>query len=601
MQRQWQAHKVIGWMGLVSLLVWLTLLMNGCGGGGTNTMQLNLYVPKPDEIATDPTTGETYVKGILLLYAKENVSSQAITELAKSIGGVVVGSIPQVHLYQVKIEGATADALRQIMQNLENNPLIDSAYLDTAIDIITPPEGEETPPPLEESRSRLVPPPGEWKFDNVDWESDGEPCRRLFSVCVPYRNWYLKMIRAKEAWDITRGSRTHSKIAIVDGGFDVHHEDLKDNISIASQLTLPNNSVDWLVHGTAVAGLAAAVGGNNKGVTGVCWFASLRLFGVGTTTSEVNGDKRTSLRSITLAGVVLAAESGARVINMSFSRKYSDSWQRFWRPAIQYAKSKDCLMVMAAGNDGKNLDLQDNRLLPQAFVEDPEFKDYILVVGAVDNERKRSVFSSSDPSNHASNYGSTVELYAPGGSIKVLMFTTLPGNSYGNAAVGKSLAGTSFAAPLVTGAAGLLLAVNPNLSAPELKRLLVDEAVVQGGIRILNVANAVRKAANQANIPIPVLTADQTVFEGAPATVKFDIRGSVVPSFITRIVLDFGDGTTLEIQPTEVPTKTVSHSYSSNGVYNAELRFYRGNKETPEASDKLTIYIGRSSAEIIIK
>jgi hypothetical protein len=559
--------------------------MNGCGGvgGGTGTSRLNLYVPKPDEIVTDTATGETYVKGILLLYAKEGVSPEAIAELAKGIGGTVVGSIPQVRLYQIKIEGATAEVLRQLTESLTNHPLLEGAYLDIAGEMITPIEGEETPPPLEEERSRLAPSTGEWEWKEVNWDNNDDLHTGWWVFRKPLRNWYLKMIRAHIAWDITRGSRDHSKIAIIDSGFYVRHEDLKDNVAIVSQLTHPENVPGWSNHGTAVAGLTAAVGGNGKGVCGVCWFASLRLFGVG----AVQSDEKISLRSLWIAGLVLAADSGARVVNMSFGVKYSEEWERFFRPAMLYAKSRDCLMVMSAGNDNQ----EAKNYLPKAFAANPELKDYVLVVGACNIQKERSTFS---------NYGDIVEIYAPGGDSKVGLFTISPLTSEGQIYnyVG---AGTSFAAPLVTGTAGLLLAVNPNLSAPELKRLLLDGATLKGKIRILNAANSVRLAANQFNIPVPVLTANQTVFESAPAGVTFDVRGSVVPSFITQIVLDFGDGTQTTIKPTAVLQTTVQHSYSEPGVYKAELRFYSNGNTAPVAVDSLKINVGKSEVNVIIK
>jgi hypothetical protein len=218
----------------------------------------------------------------------------------------------------------------------------------------------------------------------------------------------------------------------------------------------------------------------------------------------------------------------------------------------------------------------------------------VIVVGACDADGDRSSFS---------NHGNIVEIYAPGGNafegvIPIRkMWTTLPDKAkYGYAGVG-----TSCAAPLVAGAAGLLLAVNPGLSAPELKRLLLSGATVRRGIRILDVAVSVQQAARDANLAVPVLTANQSVFENAPAEVVFDIRGSVVPRFVNRIVLDFGDGRSQTIQPSEVPTKTVQHTYSNRGVYDAELRFYRSGSDTPVAADRLRISIGLSDAYVIIK
>jgi serine protease len=75
----------------------------------------------------------------------------------------------------------------------------------------------------------------------------------------------------------------------------------------------------------------------------------------------------------------------------------------FFRPAMLYVKSKDCLMVMSAGNDNKDA----RNYVPQAFAAEPELRDHVIVVGACDADGDRSSFS---------NYGNIVEIYAPGGN-----------------------------------------------------------------------------------------------------------------------------------------------------------------------------------------
>ncbi|MCS6923358.1 MAG: S8 family serine peptidase [Fimbriimonadales bacterium] len=484
----------------------------------------------------------------------------------------------------MRFSSETLDGLRQIARNLEGHSLLEGVYLDTAVDSVIPISGEE-PPPLDESRSRLAPPAGEWNYPDVNWSDEEE---LYLASGIPYRNWYLKFIRAPKAWDITRGSRDHSRIAVVDSGFDARHEDLVANVLVASQLMHSDNLPSWRHHGTSVAGLAAATGGNNRGVSGVSWFASLHLFGTGLAQAE----GYPVLRSLWIAGLISAADSGARVVNLSLgSGPYTpdqiEKQKQFYRPAIEYAKQRNCLMVMAAGNSARDA----GEFLPQAFANDPELRDHVLVVGACDIDGTRSSFS---------NHGPLVEIYAPGGNnfpaghVRQI-FTTVPGG-YGQAGVG-----TSYAAPLVTGTVGLLLAVNPSLSAPDLKRLILRGGRVRNGLRLLDAANAVALAASEANHPIASLTADPSVFAGAPASVTFDLRGSVPRTSVARAVLDFGDGTPPQaIAPDRLATTVITHRYTSEGIYRATLTL-QDSAGASLAKDTLVISIGRTNVDIIVK
>jgi subtilisin family serine protease len=545
---------------------------------------------------TDPATGESYVRGILLAYAKPDATEEAVQQAVAAIGGRIVGTISQVRLYQIQVSASNADALRQLAETLKTHPAIENAFLDTMINAPVVEEGEPIVEWETKKRNRLLPNDPIWQNDWSD-EPKGS-------------NWYLEMINAPAAWNITRGSREHSKIAIIDSGFDTQHEDLRDNISSFSQLFGPPNVSDWQKHGTAVAGLVAAVGDNGKGITGVCWFASLKLFGLGLVLSE--GSKRLVLRSLYLGAIILAVDSGARVINLSLGARPKDEEKRlleeaFFRPAFRYAKSRDVLFVMAAGNDNA----EATNYVPQSFAADPEFMWNVLVVGACNINGKRAGYS---------NWGEIVDIAAPGGGRWYLgipignpMFILMPGSRYGEDRfiIFAFSAGTSCAAPLVTGTAGLLLAVNPNLSARQLKDFLIRGAREGGrfyedkGFRvyILNAAQSVNLASGSRHA-IPSLTADQVVFATVPAVVTFDARASVLTPEVAAIRLDFGDGTPpVDIDKNNfVSNAVVRHTYTDSGKYVARLTFYRDRDlKQVLASTTLTIFVGQSSVNLIIR
>jgi subtilisin family serine protease len=539
---------------------------------------------------TDPATGESYVRGILLAYAKPDATEEAVQQAVAAIGGRIVGTIPQVRLYQIQVSASNADALRQLAETLKTHPAIENAFLDTMINAPVVEEGEPIVEWETKKRNRLLPNDPIWQNDWSD-EPKGS-------------NWYLEMINAPVAWNITRGSREHSKIAIIDSGFDTQHEDLRDNISSFSQLFGPPNVPDWQKHGTAVAGLVAAVGDNGKGITGVCWFASLKLFGLGLIKGGI-------MRSLKLGAIILAVDSGARVINLSLGAgPLKESERRkeeaFFRPAFRYAKSRDVLFVMSAGND--NMDAIN--FVPKSFAADPEFMWNVLVVGACNIDGKRAGYS---------NWGEIVDIAAPGGGrflgglIGNPMFILMPGSRYGDDRfiVLAFSVGTSFAAPLVTGTAGLLLAVNPNLSARQLKDFLIRGARNGGrfyedkGFRvyILNAAQSVNLASVSRHA-IPSLTADQVIFATVPAIVTFDARASVLTPEVAAIRLDFGDGTPpVDIDKNNfVSNAVVRHTYTDSGKYVARLIFYRDRDlKQVLVSTTLTIFVGQSSVNLIIQ
>jgi subtilisin family serine protease len=155
-----------------------------------------------------------------------------------------------------------------------------------------------------------------------------------------------------------------------------------------------------------------------------------------------------------------AVDNGAKVINTSFGKGYSPKKQWVY-DAIIYAGSKDVLIVNAAGNDGKNIDVEktypnDSKDLVS------EISDNVLTVGAMSvnyNEKLPASFS---------NYGKkNVDVFAPG----VQIHSTFPENQY------QSISGTSMAAPSSAGVAALVRSYYPKLSASQVKHILMNSGV----------------------------------------------------------------------------------------------------------------------------
>lgn len=157
--------------------------------------------------------------------------------------------------------------------------------------------------------------------------------------------------------------------------------------------------------------------------------------------------------------IYYAVDNGAQVINMSFGKDYSPN-QEYVRKAVKYAEKNGVLMVHAAGNDGKNND--ENPSFPDGTVSPGKKSTSWIEVGA-----HSSNYDENLPAGF-SNYGKEkVDLFAPGVNI----LSTMPDDTY------EPSQGTSMAAPVVTGVSALLMSYFPDLSAKDIKDILMQSTV----------------------------------------------------------------------------------------------------------------------------
>lgn len=234
-----------------------------------------------------------------------------------------------------------------------------------------------------------------------------------------------------------------------------YREDIvKDDENNFSLKGYGNNDImaETPMHGTHTSGVIAAVRNNGKGVNGIADNVRIMMLRALADGDEHDKDVAYAIR--------YAVDNGAQIISMSFG-KYFSPHKQWVDDAFRYAESKNVLLVLAAGNDSKNLDNQPS--YPNGNYADGKGKaSNLITVGA-----------SGDPKNNGitayfSNYGKkTVDVFAPG----VKIYSTLPGgNNYGN------LDGTSFACPLVAGIAALTLEYFPNLTPKQLKYIIENSA-----------------------------------------------------------------------------------------------------------------------------
>ncbi len=242
-----------------------------------------------------------------------------------------------------------------------------------------------------------------------------------------------------------------------------------DNPNDVNERFYGNNDVQGpdAFHGTHVAGIIAAVRNNDIGIRGVA--DNVRIMSV---RCVPDGDERD--KDVANA-IRYAVDNGASIINMSFGKGYSPN-KKLVDDAIKYAEEHDVLLIHAAGNDAENNDTDPN--FPNDMYAEPMKKGLFgkqknatnwMEIGALSwksGEKRVASFS---------NYGKkNVDLFSPG----VAIYSTIPGSKYGNAQ------GTSMAAPAAAGVAAILRAHYPELSAEQVREVMMKSVVPQNDAEV---------------------------------------------------------------------------------------------------------------------
>jgi subtilisin family serine protease len=294
-------------------------------------------------------------------------------------------------------------------------------------------------------------------FPGVEY---AEPNYLRYVVGVPNDSsyssqWALSKIEAEDAW----GVRTRDKdiiVAVLDTGVDLNHPDLSGRL-VPGYDFVNNDSdpSDDYGHGTHCAGIIAAQANNSIGIAGLSWKS--KIMPVKVLSAAGSG----SVEGVA-SGIIYAADKGARVISLSLgSYGYSSTENE----AVNYAYDKGCLVIGAAGNDS----------VSQAHY--PAAYEKALAVSATNENDKITWYS---------NFGSYIEVSAPGGEMSYLhdpggIYSTMPTypvtmNSYGYSRNYDYLQGTSMACPYVAGLAAFILSRNPNLSNERIRTIIRESA-----------------------------------------------------------------------------------------------------------------------------
>ncbi|MEK6273942.1 MAG: S8 family serine peptidase [Actinomycetota bacterium] len=317
----------------------------------------------------------------------------------------------------------------------------------------------------------------------------------IFRPGLPYE-WQYVVTRENEVpQEILRAASAFT-IAVVDTGLDVTHPDIAakapETWDIVRRRT---NVVDKDGHGTFVSSLAAGSVDNNEGIAGFGGDAKLlmvKAVGAGDSFSDVDE----------AAAIVYAVDHGANIVNLSIGGEGTSPLEQ---RAVQYAASHNVLLVAAAGNEYR----EGNPIeYPAAALQPPGSRGQGgigLSVGASTIGGKRASFS---------NTGSQISLAAPGERVFGAVAASSPRDWWPRSALPGSTAGlygwssgTSFSSPEVAGAAALVWAANPSLTAQQVAGILKATASGRGkwnprlGYGVIDVAAAVASASGQPIAP----------------------------------------------------------------------------------------------------
>lgn len=265
--------------------------------------------------------------------------------------------------------------------------------------------------------------------------------------------WNLSKINATGAWNITTGSSLII-IAILDNGVDSDHNDLDDDLvsgyDVVDEDYTTDPHEDWY-HGTAVAGIAAAETNNSEGIAGVgydCKIMPIQITHTGTWVS-----------SNLASGINWARQHGAHILNISGKVNEDDAVTNAINSATSSGRGgKGCVVVKSAGNEGeKGGEITFPGTLPN-----------VIAVGKTD---------SNDQRRPKSSYGPALDAMAPS-----RVYTTDIHGSRGKTSTDyySNFGCTSSAAPHVSGLAGLIISLEPNLTDEQVRKIICYTADDKG-------------------------------------------------------------------------------------------------------------------------
>src|SRR3989441_1218035 len=379
-------------------------------------------VSAQDSAVTSPTATVASTDDTVPIFVKfrSGTAPSEIDAAMKTTGGLAVREHPQLRLHVLRVPAVAKEA---ILAGYKKHPAVEWA----------------------EAAHRVT--------------QAGSPNDPLYA-----QQWALPKISWDKAFGVVPilGS---AKIAVYDTGIEATHPDLVGRVSPGRSFTggLPDNDPNG--HGTAMAGIAAANASNMIGIAGVAYA------GASVSSVQVLHADGTGWDSDVVAGVLWAADNGAKVILMGFS---SPDFSSSLQDAVNYAWSKGAVLVAATGNDGSSA---------------PTYPaEMANVIGVAATEQNDAIAANSNTFSAA--------VAAPGVGI----YTTRPGATYG------TITGTSPSAAETAGLAALLIASGKSNADASTQNRGTTDPVPGNTFGRINVYKALTTVATPQPTPLPTPT-----------------------------------------------------------------------------------------------
>lgn len=479
-----------------------------------------------DEVSFDEREAVAFVNNEVVVIAALDADEDDIRDLAEEYDATVVEAMTDVGVYRLQFpEAKSYGSLEDIVRRMNKDDRVD----DASISIVSVPEEDSETLAYAEP----VYPKDPWSASSSDpsgWNTDDPDGP----------NWGMEAIKAPAAWGYL-DQLDNVNVGLLDTMVDMTHPDLNfsavygtytdENGNVVSQI-IDNDDLPAHYHGTHVAGIMGALW-NQVGSSGLVGDKGSLYY---STYAMVQNNELTYYTPITYyRAIKTLVDNDVQAINMSLNtdRLTCFAASRGNKAAINYLKEqaetagkllarliatrqsqnkKDFVLCIAAGNvndklyykndsalygyttkasycgqpadTGDALAIYNNYL---SLIDTKEVKDRIIVVGSVGLENDRIRYSAF------SNVGDRVDIVAPGEDIFSTVTPDYDPSRYG------LMGGTSMATPHVTAAAGLVFGGNPNLSGPDVKKIICSSVTGRyyytGGYSgLLNLEDALRKS-----------------------------------------------------------------------------------------------------------
>ena len=511
-----------------------------------------VYSPQGENIQWDEQENVIYYDNLINVYLMAELSEREENEIAKQIDGKIVTRIHgAIQFLQIKVEPTDYKQISAYADELRKNDKVMDALYD-APGFAQPDATDENP-----------------------WSADGTVIADKNSTPPSGNDWWAEAVGAYEVWnyiDDHKDELSDVTVGIIDNGFDMDHEDLKNadgSNKIAPLKGYEKNSEED--HGTHVMGLIGA-NNNTVGIRGIADLANIRYVDWTPNTEVSRAENYISLLETgEYVRIIEKMIQNGYIINNSWGwstellsskeftlaklreilmrttkygkemyermtgnrgEKYSKLTYEMYCEVFKNAREheiKNCinmllnaqtmgydkyLVVQSAGNGNSSKEPVDVKVngdfcgITKAIYDSipctktkkfsyEKLKEHILIVCAVENMGDDEKYKLAS----YSNYGEEIDICAPGGGEKTKICSTIIPEKHDNVAYGVTF-GTSMAAPIVSGSAAVLWQIAPDLTAAEVKKLLIETAGVahptadkdtRESYPMLNTAAAVKK------------------------------------------------------------------------------------------------------------